>query len=461
MAGPFVNNPLSLPLTLSPLNSVPKKDLSKRRVISDLSFPYPTSVNDGIPKGAYLGDSFDLAFPSVDVFAARIREVGPSGMLFKKDLQRAYRQFRVDPGDSHLLGYQWKGSIYIDLALAMGVRSAAYLCQRVTSALSYIYTSMGYHLTNYIDDLAVCVPASVADTAYNTLSNLLKDLGVEEAVEKSHPPSKTMEFLGVQFSVTDMTMSVTQDRIQEIISLVDNWLFKRKATKRELQSLIGKLQFVAKCVRAGRIFISRLLSILPSLRKSNHRFHVNNEIKKDLFWWKSFLITFNGVTIIPDVIWSDPDALLSTDACLTSMGGHCGKEYFSCDFPSDILAAGHDINILELYTVMVAVKVWSSKLTNRRIQINCDNQASVMVINSGRTKNKVMLAILREIAFNTAKSNCQIKAVHIQGVNNRFSDLLSRAPRDNKANNQLQHFLDESYCNIHIYPEVFQMSNDW
>ena len=37
--GPFKSNPFASNLVISPLNSVPKKDTTERRVILDLSFP--------------------------------------------------------------------------------------------------------------------------------------------------------------------------------------------------------------------------------------------------------------------------------------------------------------------------------------------------------------------------------------------------------------------------------------
>ena len=55
--------------------------------------------------------------------------------LYKRDLKRAYRQFPVDPLDYPLLGYCLKHSLYFDLVLPMGLRSAAMACQRITNAV--------------------------------------------------------------------------------------------------------------------------------------------------------------------------------------------------------------------------------------------------------------------------------------------------------------------------------------
>ena len=49
-----------------------------------------------------------------------------------------------------------------------------------------------------------------------------------------------------------MIIQVTDNRLQEIHKLLSVWINKRSANKKQLQSLIGKLQFVANYVRPGR-----------------------------------------------------------------------------------------------------------------------------------------------------------------------------------------------------------------
>ena len=212
--------------------------------------------------------------------------------------------------------------------------------------------------------------------------------------------------------------------------MVKSWLERKRASKRELQSLIGKLVFVGKCVYSSRIFICRLLSTLRGLKHQNHRFKISAEFRKDLQWWDSFVERFNGVTFIPDMIWAEPDLLLSTDACLSGSGGWSGTQYFSCEFPEFVRVRNFHINILELLTVLVALKLWGNNLVNKRIKIFCDNESSVWIINLGKSRDPIMLAIIREISSICTGFNCQIRAVHLKGVDNRQSDLLSRAPTD-------------------------------
>ena len=114
----------------------------------DLSWPEGTSVNSGIDKNVYLGETISLLYPSLDSLTAIIVKKGPGTLLFKTDLKRAYRQIFVDPGDMHLLAFKWKDKIYVDRTLPFGLRSAAYICQRVTNMIRFLLKERGIDIVN-------------------------------------------------------------------------------------------------------------------------------------------------------------------------------------------------------------------------------------------------------------------------------------------------------------------------
>ena len=62
---PFKDNPFNEPIALSPLNSVPEKDSSERRVIVELRFPEGESVNFVILKDEYFGNKFQFLIPKL------------------------------------------------------------------------------------------------------------------------------------------------------------------------------------------------------------------------------------------------------------------------------------------------------------------------------------------------------------------------------------------------------------
>ena len=107
LLGPFKNAPIK-DLCFSPLMTVPK-DVSKRRVIVDFSFPPGKSVNDGIPKDTYLEFEIEFSLPSVNSMVDRLNELGIGCLMYKRDLKRAFRQFNSDPGDFKFTGLFWDG----------------------------------------------------------------------------------------------------------------------------------------------------------------------------------------------------------------------------------------------------------------------------------------------------------------------------------------------------------------
>lgn len=86
----------------------------------------------------------------------------------------------------------FNGNLYFDKVLTFGLRSAAFLCQRLTSAVKYICQMLSILIVNYLDDLA---GADFKDTAWRTYQELRKVLefcGLEESVKKTCQPSAQM-----------------------------------------------------------------------------------------------------------------------------------------------------------------------------------------------------------------------------------------------------------------------------
>jgi len=320
----------SVPIAVSPLNSVPKQGSDDCRFILDLSWPDGSSVNDSISKDFYLSvKRLTLTYPTVNDIADRIVQFGPGCLLFKRDLKCAYHQLPVDPYDYPMLGYSWRDQLFFDVRLPMGLRSAAMVYQRVTKSVCFMLSQAGCLVLSYLDDFMGISALGTADQHYALSGSLLQALGLQETPQKACPPSTQVTCLGVLFDTTNFTMSVTPARLQELQDvLLPPWLTKKSTTKTELQSLIGKLAFVCKCVRPGHLFLSRILNTLHSLHRNHHRITSSAEFRKDIRWWLRFLGVYNGVLLIPSQLWSTPDSIFSTDVCLTGCGRMSPSEYF-------------------------------------------------------------------------------------------------------------------------------------
>ena len=210
-----------------------------------------------------------------------------------------------------------------------------------------------------------------------------------------------------------MTMQITPDRLKEIQDLLIAWMNKKWMTLKELQSLLGKLNFASSMVRSGRIFVSRLINSLKDF-PINGRKRIDSEMRKDLGWWLQFMEQFDGITVMPPANWDAPDKIFSSDACLISGGRWSEGEAFYCRFPQWLISREDvHINELELITFIVALKIWRDKIQDQNVLAYCDNAVSVEVVNTGKAKNRFTQACLREICFITAKHNAVLKLVHL------------------------------------------------
>ena len=351
--GPYRNIPFSGPVGISPLSTRPKKGSTERRVILDLSFPIGGSVNDGIGKDNYLGMEAKLIFPKTDDFARRIFTLGKGCCMFKIDLSRYFRQIPMDPGDYALIGYVIDGEIYFDKVLPMGMRSAPYIAQRITNAIAFIHRQMGMFLLNYVDDFVGAEIKKQIWEAYNALTRLLDTLNVETSKDKIVPPTTRLEFLGITFDSEKMTMEISMEKIKETKDEIGKWLTKSAARRREAESLIGKLQFIAKCVRSGRIFLARLIHWIRGMDR-RYLYTIPREARKDIAWWGRFIQEYNGVSLLWLIKEPSTDMVVQTDACLRGYGGICGQEYFRGRFPRQ--DQNRNIATLEIWAVMVALK---------------------------------------------------------------------------------------------------------
>lgn len=251
----------------------------------------------------------------------------------------------------------WKGHLFFDKVLPMGLRSACLCCQRTTNAVCYIFCTLGFAAVNYLDDFGGCDTAEAAFLAYGALCKLFLGCGLVEAVDKSVLPSTVMDFLGVLLNTITMTLEVTPERLVELHQLLEDWLAMSSATLKPVQSILGKFNFVATCVRPARVFMSRMLNFLRSMIGEQAAM-LSKEIRLDILWWYKFLPTYNRVSVIMSEEWSVPDAFLASDACLSGAGGVCCNQVFHAIFSASILALNLHISALEMLTVVVCLKLW-------------------------------------------------------------------------------------------------------
>ena len=262
LLGPFDKHPI-LSGHCSPFMTRAKPNSDRRRIIIDLIWPIGASVNTGIDKTSYLGSTFSLNFPTVDDITRQLKSIGRGALLYKVDVSRAFRHVKIDPGDYDLLGLEWQG-VYVDTCVPFGTRHGSQIFQRLSDAVRYMMRQRGYVMVDYIDDYVGMGVPSVAWASYNVLTELMGELGLTISEKKLVPPSMQVTCLGVLIDTVKGTLSIRPEKLQDITQAVRHWLGKDVASKRQLQSILGLLLYVHKCVKPARIFVNRMLDLLRS-----------------------------------------------------------------------------------------------------------------------------------------------------------------------------------------------------
>ena len=88
-------------------------------------------------------------------------------------------------------------------------------------------------------------------------SNVCADLEVPIADEKSVGPTTVLVFLGLELDSVNMLIRVPQQKIYQLFDMLKDILKHKKITLRDMESLVGMLNFFGKAIRSSRAFLRR------------------------------------------------------------------------------------------------------------------------------------------------------------------------------------------------------------
>jgi hypothetical protein len=427
LTGPLATIPFP-DFHVSPLMTAVKKP-DKRRVVFDAS--YGISLNKSTPKEFYLNEKTDYDFPKLDDFEILILKVGLGARMWKRDLERYFLQIPICPSDYAKTGFIWRSNFFFFISYMFGLRHSGLAGQNVTSAVNWRHRQEGlilfgeeFNTLNYSDDLAGVEEDEKSEVAFKIMGKLLSDLGLKEASEKASPPATSITYLGVTFNSNTMKKTVPVEKVSELLDLLHTWLSKSSCTKRGLQSLCGKLIWVARCVKFSRVFISRLLSSLRSHADSmpHQKIFLSQEMQLDIKWWFTYIRTFNGVNFI-----INPSIILFSykgDACLTGGGGYHGHEYWSRLLPQTVLSS--PIHLKEFWILLLSIKLWGYLWSGSAVELFVDNTAVCLTCTNQKPSDPLMSAFLREFLFLVVKFKFHPIVKHIGTKENYIADYLSR-----------------------------------
>ena len=463
LVGP-IPTPAPWPVFRSPLGTVEKPRCpGKRRTITDCS-QRGAGVNSWIRHDYHRGRVVQTRLPGTEHIVAAIKKTrlqypGQKVKIFKSDYSRFYRQFITCPGLAPYFCVQWRGKLYFDRSWSFGNRGCCSSSQRYSRGVAWIYRTQvppargvqnsglacrcpeecqcGDNLMeNYIDDsLGVC-PESRATWLFNAFIELVQALTLCLSSTPGHisAPATVCVVLGVVVDTDHNSISLPADKLADIRALLAVWCSKKSATPRELASLCGRLLWCARVVGPGRLFLSRVLRLKREADSrpgamARRSISLDEEAQRDLQWWAGMVTVWNGVSFIEPRLTCD----VSVDA--SSNGWEGGTPGLGCFFHAtgEFIATGVPPGMrewricdLELFCYVLCIRAWSHQWRGCTINILTDNEPTRMLLEGGRSRDRLRLAMAREIVGHQFVGDFRLHSTRIATRDNLCADSLSR-----------------------------------
>jgi len=288
-----------------------------------------------------------------------------------------------------------------------------------------------------IDDMAV-VGATREECQRNldAAVDLFRRLGLRLNPAKIVPPSQVMEFLGIRIDSVSQQLSIAPEKLEHYRRRVAEALADDEASSlsvRQLESLLGKLNWYCEVLIAGRARLSRIRACVPGgghYRPSPYtKVSLSPEAKLDLLWWQDQLrLAAAQPRFVP--FWTaHPPVfcnIFSDAAGDVGFGLVVGDQVFQGLWQEDTL--GQSSCYKELVPVLLAIQHLPPQANGHIVVINTDNLSNVYAINKGSCKSPDLYDLLFTITELAAERQLYLIANWVPREGNEFCDGISRHP---------------------------------
>ena len=392
-------------------------------------------IHDFSMRGQNLNKELEAPYfqmPSAIRFAASL---SPGSYIWKSDVQSAFKTVGVFPPHRSLTALYLNGMLFVDARLPLGHRWSPYIfVHLVGKPVLYVCVARGANILGaidaFVDDFfGGCDTKVEAEAQLELFLRVCEDLGVPISKAKTFVPSQVMELLGYVIDTVAMTITLPQEKLLDIVEELSYLESKAYATKRELYSLAGKMNWAAPVIPGAKTFMRRILNLMNRLKNDWQSAALSDGFRADAAWWRKYAARWNGIAAIPPRV-SIQIQFASTDAASQGLGVFLFGTGFSFKFKKQISVAGKDSEViiaeLELIAVALLVAMAAPKLAGRHIVIAVDNTNTCSWIHSGTAKRSRVANALRFLARIRATYSIYITARYVTSAYNVLADTLSR-----------------------------------
>lgn len=368
--------------------------------------------------------------------------ITPNCFMASLDWKDAYYSVKIHPKYRKYLRFYWRGKLYQFTCLPNGLKSAPRMFTKIAKIPISQSRKQGATVSTYIDDSFI--KAQLLEQTRQSVKTVVKitdDAGFVTHPKKSElEPVQIKKHLGFIINSLDMTLKISNERVQKIKDLCDAIIEKvqqkQKVPLRLLAKAVGAMVSSLPANPYGRLDIRRVETCLNCKLNAVQRnydkkvsFHNNStyDVKciTDIKRWRDE-IQFVKAPIVRPL----PKVHLESDSSDQGWGGVKILDQAPFRITTNGQWLENEIsyknNYLELKGAVFTIFAFCKNMKDTHIQISSDNTAAVSYIKK-QGGGKAHLNFLARCLWKWAKRNNNwISPIYLPGKSNTLADFKSR-----------------------------------
>ena len=341
------------------------------------------------------------------------------------DLQDAYFSIPLHHTVYRFTRFVWGDLTYEFMTNMFGLGPSARLFTKVLAqVIRFLRKEFRTLLQGYIDDFlfqAITVDLCLLHTHIAII--IFHCLGFEVNFSKSSlDPSQQILHLGFGWDSAEMTISLPQKKVDEMVKLAATFLDRGECLARELRSFIGKAEGARPAVEQAALHYRSLQVLLPSPKhwRGERRLRLTPGASEDLHWWRDSMPTHS----VAPMRRGQPTLDLNTDASgVAGWGGHSSRGFVQGSWTRSELE--WHINSKELATAKKCLQPMMKE--GDYVHLSMDSRTAVAFINrQGGTRSRPLCRLALELWDYVLSLGGWIRASWLPRDSNQVADMLSK-----------------------------------
>ena len=319
-----------------------------------------------------------------------------------------------------------KIEVFFFKVLPFGLTTAPWAFSRVLKPIKKELRLLGITITSYLDDFLILARSrQEALDQTQIVIDVLQRYGFNINWEKtSLEPLRVLDYLGVTLDLVNQTFSLPKEKVSRILAYCTMGRKAQFLTRRDLEKLVGYLNFAAQYLKLGRLFLKPIQAWMEkntSVWNRDQRVPSNKELREALVPWADPDFLSTPIPMKPRAF----NMTLMTDASEDAWGGILQPQKATAAWP--IEWQGMSMNWKELKAIHMSIQVFQERLRGQCVRVLSDNMTALACLRrEGSLASEALWFLSMELLTFAQEQEISLVPVHLKGKLNVLADQASR-----------------------------------